>query len=235
MRELLGLPGEDALKAAPVDEAENAGPRLGARTGASACSRRSRGWRRCPRACGRRRRRPRRARRLPRSSGCGRCPLRASQPRTRRLPPAARRRRARTNSLCPCPSSPATPDLAAMKREVHRLGAVPQDEVLGSRTTGAVNTATSADRLSALVAAWPVIIDRRLRSVISDFSEHADVAAIAHHGRPVADPDQFGDAVGDDQHRRAPITELAHAPRTAARWNRSRARPRIRRGSGPWG
>ena len=40
--------------------------------------------------------------------------------------------------------------------------------------------------------------------------EHADVASVAKHGRSVGDTDQFGDTVGDDQHRRAGVAQCPH-------------------------
>ena len=48
--------------------------------------------------------------------------------------------------------------------------------------------------------------------MLGDFTalENADVATVAQHGRAVGDADELGDAVGNDQHRRSGIAELAH-------------------------
>ena len=65
--------------------------------------------------------------------------------------------------------------------------------------------------------------------------QDADFATVTQHGRAVADADQFGDAMRDDQHRRSSLLEARAFWRITARSNRDRAPRRIRRGSGPCG
>ena len=40
--------------------------------------------------------------------------------------------------------------------------------------------------------------------------QHPDVATVPHDGGAIADADELGDAVGDDDHRRALVAQLAH-------------------------